>query len=403
MVAYLRLPIVQPLNAPIQQASASVWLEAKPRFGEISSATVSMSLDTMYSSVEPAPLRARVREAYVAVFKNGWEARVGQQIVPWGNADIWNPTDFLSAKDYGFFAVDSEARRLGNIDVWASWTPAGGESPWQLTLVWAPILEGSTLLIPAGLIPTGVTVAPTVSPSYTLDNSEAAARIAYRGKEWDAAITGFTGFNHDPEYVLQSLSAESVVVAQTYRRILAAGGEASVSLGKWVLRLEGAYVATENALDSDHAVQPSHIDAIVGVERPFGDRLRANLQGFMRYYPSYDVAPAASDPITSAVQGQIITTNELLQNFQHPFNPGATLRLTWTSVGGTLELEGVVVVNLASEFDSWSCIARPLVTYHATDALRLSLGAEYFGGSRSTPLGALRDFSGGFLGGDYRF
>ena len=269
--------------------------------------------------------------------------------------------------------------------MWASWTPAGGESPWQLTLVWAPILEGLTLLIPAGLIPTGVTVAPTVSPSYTLDNSEAAARIAYRGKEWDAAITGFTGFNHDPEYVLQSLSAESVVVAQTYRRILAAGGEASVSLGKWVLRLEGAYVATENALDSDHAVQPSHIDAIVGVERPFGDRLRANLQGFMRYYPSYDVAPAASDPITSAVQGQIITTNELLQNFQHPFNPGATLRLTWTSVGGTLELEGVVVVNLASEFDSWSCIARPLVTYHATDALRLSLGAEYFGGIAEHP------------------
>jgi hypothetical protein len=400
----VRVPIVQPLNAPIQQASASLWLEARPHFGEISSATVSMSLDAMDSSVEPEPLRARVREAYVAVFKDGWEARLGQQIVPWGNADIWNPTDFLSARDYGFFAVDSEARRLGNLDLWASWTPAGGESPWQLTVVWAPVLEGSTLLIPAGLIPAGVTVTPTVSPSYTLDNSEVAARVAFRGSGWDAALVGFRGFNHDPEYIEQSASTQAVVVAQTYRHILAAGGEASVSPGKWVLRAEGAYVATENAIDGNHAVQPSHIDAIVGVERPFGDRLRVNLQGFMRYYPSFDVGPpAGADPVTAAVQGQIITVNELLQNFQHPWNPGGTLRLTWTSPGGTLELEGVVVVNFASAFDSWNCIARPLVTYHATDALRFSLGAEYFGGARDTPLGALRDFSGGFLGGDYRF
>ena len=48
-------------------------------------------------------------------------------------------------------------------------------------------------------------------------------------------------------------------------------------------------------------------------------------------------------------------------------------------------------------------LLRPMLTYRWTDALRFHVGAESFGGPRDTPLGALRPFSGAFLGGDYRF
>lgn len=406
---YVRVPLGSGLgDTPIQQVSASIWVETKPRLNQWSSAAATVSLDAMRSSVDTeTSLRARVREAYIDAYRGGFEMRIGQQIIPWGNADIYNPTDFLSAKDYAFFAADNEVRRLGALDVWLSLTPEGGNSPFQFIVVWAPVFTGSRFLVPAGLLPPGVSNAGVIAPPMTLDNSELAARISYKGENWDLALVGFRGQNHDPQFYLVSHDATSTVIAQTYRPILAAGMEASVSAGNWVFRAEGAYVSTENALAHNPALQPAHVDGVVGIERPFLERFRVQAQGIVRYFPVHQAVVTAApnpDPVLFAIGQSIAAANAILLNYQERALPAATLRISFVSEGEKFEAEALAVMNFAVDGrDRNNFLLRPMLTYRWTDALRFHVGAESFGGPRDTPLGALRPFSGAFLGGDYRF
>ena len=58
-----------------------------------------------------------LREAYVDLYAGPLDLRVGQQIIVWGRADAFNPTNTLTAVDWRVRSPIEDDRRLGNLAV----------------------------------------------------------------------------------------------------------------------------------------------------------------------------------------------------------------------------------------------------------------------------------------------
>jgi hypothetical protein len=395
---YARAPLLSLTTNPFQQVSSSVWLEGKATFNKNTSALAVLQADALTPSLDNTyELRARIREAWASAHGSGLEFRVGQQIISWGNADGVNVLDVLTATDFRFFSADTEVRKIGALSTYFSWVP-GKDGPVEIALVWTPVAPQSTLLFPPSIIPAGVTLAEPVRPKPSLGNSEVAAKITLTGTGWDIAAVGFYGFNHLPEfYLARQDPTTGITIGRTNYHYLVTGGEASYSSGKWVFRFEGGYTFTESNRGAIAFIQPSYLGAIAGLERPLGERFRLNAQGLVRYYPFFK-NPTAQAGDSPALQG-IAQANAIVQNYTDQARPGATLRLAYLSEGESVEAE---IFGLYY-FIGNDYVVRPLVGYRFSEAFKLQLGAEYFGGKETKSIGSLHRFSGVFLQATFLF
>ncbi|MBZ0235024.1 MAG: hypothetical protein K8M05_22040 [Deltaproteobacteria bacterium] len=384
--AYVRAPLD---GDEFQQVSASVWLNARPRFSDTASASFELAFDGIETSVVTGQaLRIALREAYVSLRKRGWLLRAGQQIQPWGASDVINPTDFLTARDFRFFVVDNEQSRKGALSVLlAHATPR-----FEVKLVVTPRFPASSVLVPSAALPAGVTIAEPAPISADMTDTEVAAKIKLSGRGWDIALVGFRGWNHTPELELVSATETELVMRHTHRRIVAGGLDGSASIGKFVFRAEGSYILPlDNAEGEDISRLPPMAFAVIGVERPLGDRVRVQAQLIGRHYPYWRDPADEMDPVAA--------TNALFLDYQDQRRPSGTLRVAYQSEEGRLEAEVFGAMNfLGSDF-----LVRPLLGWRPVETVTLQVGVDVYGGPDDRPLGALNPFSGAFGQVSYTF
>jgi hypothetical protein len=383
---YVRAPLD---GDDFQQISASVWLNARPRFSDTASASFELAFDGVESSVTTGQeLRINLREAYVSLRKRGWMLRAGEQILPWGASDVINPTDFLTARDFRFFVVDNEQSRQGALSVLL----AHASPRLEVKLVVTPRFPASSVLLPSSALPAGVTIAEPEAIPAAMKDTEVAGKVKLSGRGWDVALVAFRGWNHTPELELVSATETEVVMRHTHRRIVAAGVDGSASVGKLVFRAEGSYVLPlDNRTGLDMSRLPPMAFAVVGVERPLGDRMRVQLQLIGRHYPYWSDPAATMDPVAA--------TNALLLDYQDQRRPSATLRVAYQSEEGRLEAEVFGAMNfLGNDF-----LVRPLLGWRPVETVTLQVGVDVYGGPDDRPLGALNPFSGAFSQMSYTF
>jgi hypothetical protein len=386
--AYVRAPLER---GTFQQVSASLWLRAKPRMTESTSSTIELAVDRI--EVGPTAsqrFRFALREAFVSLHKSGWLLRAGQQIIPWGSSDVVNPTDFLTAHDYSFYAVETEKTRSGAISVLVShaWPHV------ETTVVATPIPPSTVLLLPPNTLPMGITLVEPVPFDTKLENAEVAAKVKFSGRKWDLALVGFRGFNHTPEFELVAADDNGAVVRQNHHGIVAGGIDGSASVGRLVARIEGSVVRTENHDGNDPTIQPSYAYGVFGLERPLGDRVRVQAQAIARTYPRWS-APATA---MGAMQG-VAAANALILDYQDRARTSATLRVSYLSAEERWAAEVFGAVN----FVGGDFLVRPLLGWHPTEAVAIQVGADIYGGPKTRPLGAMRPFNGGFLQTSFAF
>lgn len=393
--AYVRAPFER---GDFQQVSASIWLRARPRLTDATSAGLELSLDRIETAVVGGPrFRAALREAYVSMRKHGWMLRVGQQIIPWGSSDAVNPTDVLTAHDYSFFVVETEKTRNGAMSMLLSkaWSHV------EASVVATPRHPATVLLIPPSVLPQGVTIAEAAAYEPKLENTEVAAKLKFSGRKWDFAWMAFRGFNHTPELEVVSADDMGTVLRQTHHRIYVAGVDGSASLGKLVARIEAAFVRTENNDGKDPTIQPTYAFGVFGLERPLGDRVRVQAQAIARSYPRWTELDNVTgpDPATTGALQLVAAANALLLDYQNRDRPSGTLRIAYLSAEQRLAVEVFGAMN----FRGRDYLVRPLIGWRPTDAVNLQVGAELYRGPETRPLGALHQFSGGFLQSSFTF
>jgi hypothetical protein len=138
------------------QSSYSVWLDLDSKtenglgerfIGEFDVFAKSMEKQSSWSTY------GQIREAYVSYLGEGYDIRLGQQIIPWGKSDGINPTDYFTAKNYTFLNPADEVKRQGAPGASLSFTPEKGTSPFTIQGVFQAYYPQTKLLIPDTVIP----------------------------------------------------------------------------------------------------------------------------------------------------------------------------------------------------------------------------------------------------------
>jgi hypothetical protein len=408
------LPLRNPATQALIDLSTSFWLQASPKFGEHSSASLIFTGKATESGTSPS-FSSGLREGYIQYNRGGFDLRVGKQIVPWGKSDAINPTDFLTAKDYRVFNPDDEVRRLGSWSLLASFVPDDGNSPLQFTFYLAPsfaqgqLLLASTVAPSSALAPLGsqvnVNLTP-VSPEVNYGNMEVAFKTSVTGSRWDLSVSAYRGWNHTPffqleRFTLTSPSTFQAFLSPTYGRVFALGMDTSFNLSRFTFRAESSYIWTESTEGNRPWLQPGHWDTVAGAETSFFGDFRVQLQGILRYYPTLNAASMSvgSNAFETALLQEVAKTNALILAFQERVRPSVTLRLGYTHDSWGLDSELFTWFNLIEG----DFLFRPKLTYSLTDSIKATLGMDYYGGPLDRPFGSLADYRSIFLEGKMSF
>lgn len=380
-----------------QQLSASLWLQGDAHLSEALSARAIYQDDffeghdvRMTGDRSGTHLRNQLREGYAEYFENGWQVRAGKQIISWGKSDGINPTDFFSAKESSYLNHDAEVTRVAGLGILTSFTLDKGSSPWNITAVVQPVFPKSDNLIPPKAIPAGVSLLPTQKPDgVNIKDTEYALKLAYAGSSWDGSLSYFNGWDHSPQFAIDSYAP--ITLTRAFRPVHAIGCDASVSTENYVYRFETAYVWTDNNDGKNPLITPTHWDAVLGAEHPMGETLRWNLQFVSRYFPRYTPADRAegTTPLIAQINQQVAAANALVQQYQDRWITATALRGAYTNDESGVGAELLIYKTLIDD----TFLLKPLLSYKLAESTRAYLGADIYGGSSSKSLGAMQTYN----------
>jgi len=346
--------------------------------------------------------RRTIREAYLDYQSvSGFQIQSGKKIIPWGNADGVNPTDFLTAKDFTLFNQDDEVRRQGAELVRVAFTPMSGDSPLLFEMIAQARAPRSRLLTPQSVLsPSGnisVQNEADESAAWFGNQSELAFKTSYLASSFDLSVSAFRGRTHLPVLFLENVTT----IRARYPKLWALGMEGSFTRDAWVFRLEQAYLHPESFQGYREVIQPPHWDAVIGAERRIYSDFRVQVQMLSRRHfrnPTPALAQG-SNPIETALLRQIGSANELLLNYRDPWLLGGSFRLSHEVEGSSWTKSA----TLLGYHRGVGYLFRPNLTYKGVENLKIGAALDLYGGPKDGSLGVLRSFSQASLQLDYDF
>jgi hypothetical protein len=349
-------------------------------------------------------LEGDLGEAFVDIFFDRVDLRLGHQIIAWGRTDGAFVTDLLAPLDLSeFFAQPFEDLRLGVTALQAT-VYAGNAEVTAITIPRRPTSRlpepGSPWFpAPANVFGVPLVLAEPAPLDPTLAGSELATRLTWRGlPRTDVALLWMTGFNRIPAFHKGAALRQppqpvlSIVVTPTYyrRQVVGLSTETAV-LDPFVFRAEAAYhtrhlfderaevpttlaelsdPALRDALDRGFLLEKPFVHGAIGIERTFGMQT-FRLQGIGRYVVDHDPRVAADR-----------------------FEPTATLLWLGRFLRETLTARTFGYYTLGKDY--W---VNPELAYAVRDGLNASVGGHVFGGPEredGTLAGLLREPTFGF-------
>ena len=305
---------------------------------------------------------------------------VGRQIVAWGRADRYNPTDVIGARDYTRLLASDDEQRRGALIAQATY----GAGPWTFSAFWLPEFRPNRF--PVDRSRPGVVV---LDDQKVEDRSQFAARIDHSGGALDWSISYFEGRSRTRDIALVPVPAGVAALAavqQKFPETSVVGADLAGVAGRFGYRAEAAYTDVGGAPTPFRTKDNFWI--VVGVDRTFDSGWNVNLQYSFRYVFDYEDPAHLSNPVVRAIALQSATVNNQLDRRQN----GMTLRFARTWMNERLEFE----TSAAGYFETRDIAIRPRLSYALNDSTRAVLGADVFLGPQLSYFGRVRDLSAAY-------
>jgi hypothetical protein len=372
-----------------RQSHGDAYAEARLRYGDEESVRqTSLSL----------------REAYVNLYAGPLDLRLGQQIIVWGRADGFNPTNNLTPLDLRTRSPIEDDRRLGNVGARAFLNFA----VLRLEAVWLPVYAATELPTSVAL-PSGVSFGQQTRPSPKLQNSLRAGRLHIELPAFEASASYLFGYAPLPGLALQDFNAGrsyGIRIGRTPYKQHVIGGDFSTVLADYLgLRGEAAYRIPLDWQEHLYSARPD-LQYVLGVDHTFGS-LSAIAQYIGRYTldwarqvePSPPFDPAilgtftdplpslAAETITASINEVLAARNQILFAQTVRVQHLATLRLEWLTRHETLSLSALAMLNFTTK--EW--LVYPKVSYQISDGMSSTIGAEIYQGPHDTLLGLMAE------------
>lgn len=355
-------------------APTSIWLKAVPQLPDgIYVGGEGWLLDEAPFRSE-SRLRSDLPEGYVGWRNETVDIGIGRKVISWGRADLINPTDIVTSRDYTRMFVDDGDLRQAGVLANASY----GFGDLTASALWLPEFRPNILPI-AGM--PGLEVKQGTD---RLQNNQFAIRLDRTGSGFDWSVSYFNGLNRNPGSRLGSLSSNPVFVSAIYNRAQLIGADFATNLGTLGIRGELAYTQTSNPAGSIFNPAPA-FEAVVGIETKITQNDNVGIQYLMRYnFLAHSVVQLPP------VLARIADENALLNNQLIRIQAGPTLRITHTALNDALILElSVAIFGTDSSF-----FIRPRATYLVTDSVKIKFGADVYFGPPMSYFGYLHNNSG---------
>lgn len=307
-------------------------------------------------------------QAYMDLYFDKFDVRLGKQQIIWGKSDGVFITDVVTPKDLSEFLLrDFDEIRMGITALKVNYFMGQKTLEW----VWVPTFTPTTLPA-AGTIwdarptfPVPVTwdlSGNTVSAN--LENSETFLRLASLGSRLDYTVMAGYMWDDDPTpHLIRQIDPVThqltgLTVTPQHHRLSVFGGGFSTGISGMVLRGEAAYYQGKYLVTND----PADMDGVT--ERDY-----------LHYLVGWDFSLGGANLSTQFMQ-QFIPDHDPNLN-QAEFTNTATFLANHTFFRETLITQLFVYYGLEEGDALW----RPSVTYDLGDGISLLLGANWFTGS----------------------
>jgi hypothetical protein len=226
-------------------------------------------------------LEIGLREAYLDIFLNSLDIRIGKQQIMWGKGEGVFITDIISPKDMREFLLpDFEEIRIGVNAL--KMNLFRGKHNFELVLLpqFVPTIlpdEGS-IWRPKISFPLRPTIDSTkMDVPLLVENGEVFGKYSLMTSVADIDVLGGYTWDDDPTMHIrktmnpQTQTLAAIEITPRHHRLIVAGTAFSTVVGDFVIRSEGAwyrgkYFSTLDMSDADGVVEKDYINYLVGTD-----------------------------------------------------------------------------------------------------------------------------------------
>jgi hypothetical protein len=326
-----------------------------------------------------------LREAYVNAYVGSFDFRIGHQIVVWGRADGWNPTDNITPRNMLIRSPDEDDRRLANFLIRSYYN----SHPFRIEAIWIPVYSPS--YIPTDLVafPPGIVLGEPDYPDMKLKNSAFAIRLNLELPSIDGSVSYFNGHNPLPGITaeLPELIAPDAllnVFHKSYRMHIFGADFSTVAAGSWGLRGEVAYRRPHQDYTQFVHIPNPDLQYIFGVDKELVTNFSIIVQYIGRYVFDFEELGIPISPADYLFY-EIALKNRLISYQQYEISHSLSCRAAWELMNELLSIEAFGLVN----FTSNEALLRLKMAYDIADALVFTLGGELYSGPEDTLFGLI--------------
>jgi len=321
-----------------------------------------------------------IREAYVNLYPGNIDLRIGEQIVVWGRADGFNPTNTVTPMNMLVFSPDNDDRRESNFLLRSFWSL----SDFRLEAIWVPVYRPSTLAFEHAELPRGVSIGKSDDPDARLSNGAVALKLNYEKPAFDGSLSYFNGHALMPGIQADLSEAAGCRISQVAYRIQILGADFSTSLGRYGLRGEFALSLPKGGDPAWGAVPNSQLEGVVGLDREFGD-FSLILQYIGKHVFDFDGLPGTASEPEQGIPGEIRLWNRLLASQTKEWAHSLSFRPSCSLLHQTLSCEILGLVN----FTTGEAFLKPQASLCPVDDLTVTAGFQWYSGPDDTLFGRI--------------
>lgn len=250
------------------------WISSRTRVrgelkGSYDNASFFVSANAIYNKIVESETGFSLNEAYLD-YANDWiEVKVGKQIVVWGVADESRVTDLISPLDYTeFIANDYDDIRMAvnAVDLKVLGDFFNGE------FIFVPVASFDKLPTdPANpwhvRIPEGLNL-ELETPEARIKNCEYGTRLRFFLEYLDFSLTALHTFNKTPVTYVEMDPEKGPVLKGVYEPMTVLGGDVSIPVDAFVIRMEAAEYLDEAVANKDGMgyTHKNTFNGVVGVD-----------------------------------------------------------------------------------------------------------------------------------------
>jgi len=394
-------PNPAPGGPRMQAAYGELALKLKVSPERYGSAYAELRLRQGLEGVDPEQ-KLDLREAYVDGHFGPVDVRLGKQIIVWGRADAFNPTNNLTAVDLRVRSPVEDDRRIGSVAL-RSYLNL---TPMRLEYVWVPLY--TPVELPSVQIPDFIALGPTDYPSPELSHGLQAGRLHLLLPSVEASVSYLYGYAPLPGLALDDFTVgvdpTVITISRTAYRHHVVGLDFSTAIGDLVaVRGEAAYRRPERK-GARVYVPRRDLQYVLGLDRSFGP-VSAIAQYIGRYVFNFRRERSAEeqldpsilsswDPplpatleqtVVDAIDQELAVRNQILFAQTAKVQHALSARLEWLTLRETLSLSALGMLNLTTK--EW--LVFPKISYQLSDRMSTAIGGEIYQGPDGTLLGLI--------------